>query len=54
MSKTKILVVDDEATARSGLAKLLEQEGYAVDLAADGQEALTAVLEKPPGLIITD
>jgi DNA-binding NtrC family response regulator len=54
MSKTKILVVDDEATARSGLAKLLEQEGYAVDLAADGQEALTAVLDKPPGLIITD
>ena len=54
MSKTKILVVDDEATARNGLAKLLEQEGYQVDLAADGQEALTAVLEKPPGLIITD
>jgi two-component system response regulator HydG len=54
MSKPKILVVDDEATARSGLAKLLEQEGYPVELAADGEEALTSVVENPPGLVITD
>jgi two-component system response regulator HydG len=54
MSKTKILVVDDEATARDGLAKLLEQEGYPVLLAADGQEALASVAEHAPGLIITD
>jgi two-component system response regulator HydG len=54
MSKTKILVVDDEATARSGLAKLLEQEGYPVLLAADGEEALASVAENAPGLIITD
>ncbi|HKY36720.1 MAG TPA: sigma-54 dependent transcriptional regulator [Polyangiaceae bacterium] len=54
MSKTKILVVDDEATARNGLAKLLEQEGYPIELAADGQEALASVTENPPGLIITD
>ncbi len=54
MSKTKILVVDDEATARHGLAKLLEQEGYPVLLAADGVEALAAVAENAPGLIITD
>src|SRR5262245_25514632 len=54
MSKTRILVVDDEATARDGLAKLLHQEGYPVDVAADGQEALTAVIDNPPGLVITD
>jgi two-component system response regulator HydG len=54
MSKTKILVVDDEATARNGLAKLLEQEGYPVVLAADGEEALASVAENAPGLIITD
>ncbi len=54
MSKTRILVVDDEATARNGLAKLLEQEGYPVDLAGDGKEALASVAENPPGLIITD
>jgi two-component system response regulator HydG len=54
MSKTRILVVDDEATARNGLAKLLEQEGYQVDLAADGVEALASVSDNAPGLIISD
>ena len=52
--KIKILVVDDEATARSDLAKLLEHEGYSVSLAADGREALEAVAEVAPALIITD
>jgi CheY-like chemotaxis protein len=42
MSKERILVVDDEASARSGLSKLLEQEGYTVDTAADGLLALEA------------
>jgi two-component system, NtrC family, response regulator HydG len=54
MKKTRILVVDDEPTARNGLAKLLQQEGYEVDVAADGVEALASVSEHPPGLIISD
>lgn len=54
MSKIRILVVDDEASARQGLAKLLEQEGYLVDMAADGVEALAQVSENPPALIISD
>ncbi len=54
MSKTRILVVDDEATARNGLGKLLEQEGYVVDLAGDGVEALASVSDNPPALIISD
>jgi two-component system, NtrC family, response regulator HydG len=54
MKKTKILVVDDEPTARNGLAKLLGQEGYPVDLAEDGLAALASISENPPGLIITD
>jgi DNA-binding NtrC family response regulator len=54
MSKPRILVVDDEATARNGLAKLLEQEGYVVDAAADGVEALASVSDNPPALIISD
>ena len=52
--KAKILVVDDEASARSGLSKLLEQEGYKVLQAADGREALEAITEQAPELIITD
>ncbi len=54
MSKARILVVDDEATARNGLAKLLQQEGYEAVVAADGVEALAAVAECAPALIISD
>ena len=54
MNKVRILVVDDEATARNGLAKLLEQEGYQVDTAADGVEALASIVDHAPALIISD
>ena len=54
MNKAKILVVDDEPSARSGLSKLLEQEGYTVDTAADGLLALESLAENAPALIITD
>ena len=54
MNKARILVVDDEPSARSGLSKLLEQEGYTVDTAADGLLALESLAENAPALIITD
>jgi two-component system, NtrC family, response regulator HydG len=54
MNKAKILVVDDEASARSGLSKLLGQEGYTVETAADGLLALESIAENPPALVITD
>jgi two-component system, NtrC family, response regulator HydG len=54
MTKPRILVVDDEATARNGLAKLLQQEGYQVDVAADGVEALASATENAPALIVSD
>ncbi|NUQ74006.1 MAG: sigma-54-dependent Fis family transcriptional regulator [Polyangiaceae bacterium] len=50
----RVLVVDDEASARSGLEKLLRQEGYAVESAADGVHALTMVSDKPPDVVVTD
>jgi two-component system, OmpR family, response regulator MprA len=37
----KILVVDDERAVRDALRRALELQGYEVDLAADGEEALT-------------
>jgi len=54
MSKARIVVVDDEASARGGFANLLTQDDYVVDVAADGQEALEMVQEKAPDLIVTD
>jgi two-component system response regulator HydG len=53
-SSIRVLVVDDEANARSGLEKLLRQEGYSVECAADGALALAAVGETPPDVVVTD
>jgi len=53
-NQTRVLVVDDEASARSGLEKLLSAEGYLVDTAADGPSALAVVAERPPDIVITD
>jgi two-component system, OmpR family, response regulator MprA len=40
MSRVKILVVDDERAVRESLRRALELEGYEIELAADGREAL--------------
>ncbi|TKD06492.1 sigma-54-dependent transcriptional regulator [Polyangium fumosum] len=52
--RARVLVVDDEASARSGLEKLLRQEGYAVDAAADGPSALQIAADRPPDVVVTD
>ncbi len=52
--KGRILVVDDEASARSGLEKLLKQEGYVVDTADDGVAALERWSEAPADVVVTD
>jgi len=36
----RILAVDDSATVRAGIRLVLEQAGYEVELAADGEDAL--------------
>ncbi|HLA76502.1 MAG TPA: HD domain-containing phosphohydrolase [Vicinamibacteria bacterium] len=50
----RILVVDDLPQNREILAGLLEPEGYTVDLAQDGQEAVELALADPPDLILMD
>ncbi|HVY44350.1 MAG TPA: sigma-54 dependent transcriptional regulator [Minicystis sp.] len=52
--KPRVLVVDDEPSARSGLEKLLKQEGFVVDAAADGVEALAVAADRPPDVVVTD
>jgi two-component system response regulator HydG len=49
-----ILVVDDEASARSGLEKLLTLEGYRVAVAEDGVQALERVGDSAPDVVVTD
>jgi DNA-binding NtrC family response regulator len=50
----RILIVDDEENARLGLSKLLSQEGYDVDLAANGSEALEILRRQRVNLVISD
>jgi two-component system response regulator HydG len=52
--KARILIVEDEASARKALESLLVSEGYAVDAVEDGVAALERVVETPPDLVITD
>ena len=44
----KILVVDDEPAVRDSLERALRLEGYEIDLAADGAQALAAVSATSP------
>ena len=51
----KILVVDDEIGIRETLKDLFEDEGFRVDLACDGKEALRALREHGPhALVVLD
>jgi DNA-binding NtrC family response regulator len=50
----RILVVDDEENTRLGLSKLLSQEGFIVDLAANGTEALDLLRRQRVNLVISD
>jgi heavy metal response regulator len=50
----RILVVEDEKKVASFIKKGLEEEGYAVDVAADGEEGLSMALARVHDLIILD
>ena len=50
----RILVVDDEASARDVLRRLLHEQGFAVECASDGQAALDRLAAFDPVGVLTD
>jgi len=50
----RILVVDDDAAVRDSLVRTLRFEGYQVDTAQDGLQALAAVAAEEPDTMILD
>ena len=53
-SVKRILVVDDEENTRIGLSKLLSQEGFEVESAANGNDALDLLGQHKVNLVISD
>ncbi|WP_309114931.1 response regulator transcription factor [Saccharothrix sp.] len=50
----RILVVDDDRAVRESLRRSLQFNGYQVDLAGDGQQALEAVVAQRPDAMVLD
>ena len=49
-----ILVVDDEKLLRDLLVKILSKEGYTVETAVDGEDALNKLRQQKYHLLISD
>jgi CheY-like chemotaxis protein len=54
MSGKRILLVEDDAGIRQGIADFLGLEGYVVDAVANGEEALAYLRATAPALIVLD
>lgn len=54
MSPQRILVVDDDPKVLSLMRRGLSFAGYLVDLAPDGEEALSIARDRPPDLVVLD
>src|SRR5471032_1737096 len=50
----KVLIVEDELHARTGLTELIESWGYRTEGAADGVEGLERIVEWVPAIVVTD
>jgi two-component system OmpR family response regulator len=54
MDKTRVLIVDDEPNIRDLLATSLRFAGYEIQTAANGAQAVAAVVESEPDIILLD
>ena len=53
-ARSTVLVVEDEAALATMLRYNLEKQGFRVEEASDGQEALTRISEAQPDLVLLD
>lgn len=49
-----VMVVDDDPNTRETLKDILEDKGYVVTLAENGEEAIKIVSERPPNILFID
>ncbi|MBO0800114.1 MAG: response regulator, partial [Blastocatellia bacterium] len=54
MSRTKVLVAEDNADCLDFLSETLKDEGFSVIVAADGEKAIELLNEIKPDVIVTD
>jgi DNA-binding NtrC family response regulator len=54
MTRTKILIVDDELIMRESLAGWLERDGYVIETAASGEEGLERLKETRFDILLVD
>ena len=52
--RPRVLIADDELTARLLMRAALEKSGFNVDMAEDGEEALHLFLGQPCDLVMLD
>jgi DNA-binding NtrC family response regulator len=54
MDRPRILIVDDDQAIRATVKAILEDEGYIIDVAASGKEAVSKTKEKTYNLALLD
>ena len=50
----RVLVIDDDQAVARALARLVERDGYDVEIAGDSRGGLAAIANRPPDLIVLD
>ena len=54
IARVRILIVEDDATLASGIARILEGEGHAVDVIASGEQAVLGARQERFDMVILD
>jgi two-component system response regulator (stage 0 sporulation protein F) len=52
--KARVLIVEDDAVFRRGLARMFSEEECEVAQASDGEQAMKSISSAPPDLVICD